>query len=423
MKEELLHFIWKNKLFYKSKLFASDASELEVQSVGYPNHNSGPDFFNAKIVIDGQLWAGNVELHLKSSDWYVHNHENDEQYDAVVLHVVWEYDVDVFNHHNQPIPTLELREFVSNELLETFQKLFSKPQKWIPCERMITTVKSITIHSCLERMYIERLESKSKLIEELLVETNFDWEAVLFQLLAKNFGLKVNSEVFFYMANSLDFSIVKKERQDVIRLESLLFGQLGMLKKNFDNSYYNNLKEEYGYQLKKYGLKTDPLLKVQYFRLRPMNFPTIRISQLANLIYSHPSLFSKLIALHDPKDFYDIFDVRTTEFWETHYTFEKESTKRKKRLTTSFVDLILINTIIPLKFVYLKHHGKTRDASCLTLIKKLKPEVNRIIQKFKELKIPVESAFESQALIQLKNAYCTPKKCLHCTIGLELLKN
>lgn len=422
MKEELLHFIWKYKLFYKTQLYTSDTTEIQIHSVGTHNLNSGPDFFNAKIEIGKQLWAGNVEIHLKSSDWYVHKHEEDTNYDAVVLHVVWEDDVAVFGENNQKIPTLELKDYVSAQLLTNYNRLFLQSQKWIYCEKDIASVQSFTMNNWLERLYFERLEIKAIEIRRLLEKSTYNWEAAMFQLLAKNFGLKINADSFFKMACSLDFGILKKERQDVFRLESLFFGQLSMLEKSSESRYVQMLSKEYTYQSKKYSLDPKLFSTVQYFRLRPMNFPTIRISQLANLCCKHQNIFSQLMAVEKLEGFYDFFSVSASEYWDTHYTFDKESKKREKKLTKPFIDLLVINTIIPMKFVYLKYLDRLDIAAFLHLVKELKPEKNSIISEFSKLNLPCSNAFETQALLQLKNQYCANKKCLDCAIGNELLR-
>ncbi len=422
MKEDFLHYLWKHKLFFTSNLKTTSGELISITSVGSHNQNSGPDFFNAQLKIGEQLWAGNVEIHLKSSDWYIHNHETDSNYDNVLLHVVWEHDIEIHNNSNSTIPTLELKNFVSNELINNYQKLFSKPQKWINCESDIQSVEKFVVENWLERLYFERLERKSIFITQLLEKTNYDWEAVLFQLLAKNFGLKVNGDSFFEMAKNLQFSIVRKESTSQQNLESLFFGELGMLNETKENAYYTFLKNEYNYQLKKYKLSQKDKSTIQYFRLRPINFPTIRVSQLAGLYSLHQNLFSKCMENMRLIQFYELFEVKTSEFWETHYTFEKESPKRVKKLAKSFIDLLLINTIIPLKFVYLKHIGKLESESILNLIKELKPEKNNIIDKFNLLKIKSKSAFETQALLELKNEKCAQQKCLKCAIGNSLLK-
>lgn len=423
MKEDFLHYLWKHKLFFQPHLTTTDGELLTISSVGNYNLNAGPDFHNAKLRIGEQLWAGTVEIHLKSSDWYVHNHEQDSNYDSVILHVVWEHDVDVYNSGNSRIPTLELKHVVSKDVLLKYQELFTKKRRWIQCETQISHVDSFSIDNWLERIYFERLERKSGVILELLKSTNYDWEAVLFQLLARNFGLKVNADIFFEMSQKLSFSVVRKEASELENLESLFFGTLGMLQKDLDDSYYQKLKSNYEYQSKKHRLTALENGNVQYFRLRPVNFPTIRISQLAGLYTSHQNLFSKCMETSEVKGFYELFSITASAFWDMHYTFEKESKKRVKKLSKSFIDLLLINTIVPLKFVYLKHIGKLDEEAFLMLMKALKSEKNSIIDKFEFLKLESENAMRSQALLELKNEYCAPQKCLQCAIGNYLLSS
>ncbi len=423
MKEDLLHYLWKYQLFYTNNLKTTKGAILDVVTTGAHNANSGPDFFNAQIRIDKQLWAGNVEIHVKSSDWYVHHHELDSNYDNVVLHVVWEHDVAIFTKDNTAIPTLELQQLVSKDLLNSYHKLFSKDQKWINCEKDIASVGTFVIAHYKERLYFERLEQKALLIEELLAATSNNWEAVLFQLLGKNFGLKVNANAFFEMTQQIDFPIVRKEAKHVFNLESLFFGQLGMLNEPSESVYFNQLKKEYIYQQNKFKLPSTDWSKVEYFRLRPPNFPTIRISQLASLYTVHQNLFSELMQIKTVDKFYKFLSISVSEFWKTHYTFEKESPKRNKKLTKSFIDLLLINTIIPLRFVYLKQHDKFDQTEFMNLIQQLKPEKNSVIDKYSLLKINAKSAFDTQALLQLKRNYCEKQKCLQCAIGNYLLKH
>ncbi|SFS70209.1 DUF2851 family protein [Lutibacter maritimus] len=422
MKENLLHFIWKLKLFSVNNLCSTLGEKIQIISVGTENFNSGPDFLNSKIEINGQLWAGNVEIHLNSSDWYVHQHEIDENYDSVILHVVWNHDIDVFRKNNNPISTLELKEFVSVELLDNYKQLFNKKKHWINCENSIETVGSFTIKNWIERLYFERLEQKANYFQEVLNTTNNNWEATLFVLLAKNFGLKINADAFLNTALSFDFSILRKVAHNQYQLEALLFGQAGLLGENIENEYFKQLQSDYNYLKVKFKLVSISKNEIQFFRLRPNNFPTIRLSQLASLYYKFQNLFSKIIEIEHLVDFYAIFNVSTSQFWETHYTFNKESKKSTKKLTKSFIDLLLINTIIPLKFMYLKALGATDYTSVISLIEQLKPEKNTIISKFNELIIKSNNAFETQALLQLKNEYCSKQLCLQCAIGKELLK-
>ena len=422
MKENLLHFVWKLKLFSTAELKSTNGEIIQIISAGTANLNTGPDFLNAKLVINNQLWAGNVEIHLNSSDWYVHNHEIDENYDSVILHVVWEHTVDVFRKSNQPIATLALKNYISQELLDNYQQLFSKNKNWINCEKDIASIDSFIFTNWLERLYVERLENKSEQIHKNVTKLNNNWEAALFVLLAKNFGLKINSEAFMNFANSFDFSILRKVSSKLVQLEALFFGQAGMLSNDYESEYFENLKKEYNFLKVKFQLTPISNGQIQFFRLRPNNFPTIRLSQLAMVYHRHQNLFSKIIETEDVKEFYELFDLATSNFWETHYTFESTSKKSIKKITKPFTDLLLINTIIPLKFLYLKSIGKNEVSAALTIIANIKPEKNEIISKFNELNIKSKTAFETQALLQLKNEYCNKQLCLNCAIGKELIK-
>jgi Protein of unknown function (DUF2851) len=423
MKENLLQFIWKLKLFSSNKLRTVNGEIIEIISTGTENLNSGPDFLNAKIVINKQLWAGNVEIHINSSDWYVHHHETDENYDSIILHVVWEYDIEVFRKTNQTISTLELKNYVSKDLLINYNQLLGNTKNWIYCEKSINTIVPFVFKHWIERLYFDRLEQKSTLIQQILKITNNNWEATLFVLLAKNFGLKVNADSFMSFATSLDFSIVRKVSSNPEQLEALFFGQAGLLYNNYESVYFRKLKATYEYLKVKFKLTPISKGQIQFFRLRPTNFPTIRLSQLALLYSTYQNLFSKVIEITTIDGFYDLLNSSTSLFWETHYTFETTSKKSAKKLTKSFIDLLLINTIIPLKFRYLKSLGKSNFSSVITVINQIKPEKNTIIGKFKELNINSNNAFETQALLQLKNEYCNKQLCLKCSIGKELLKN
>jgi hypothetical protein len=421
MNENLLHFIWKLKLFSTKKLKSTSGEKIDIISNGIHNLNAGPDFLNAKIEIANQVWAGNVEIHINSSDWYKHNHETDENYDAVILHVVWKHDVEIFRKNNAKIATLELKNYISNEVLNNYNQLFSKNKKWINCENEIHTIDSFIFENWLERLYFERLAQKSELINHILTKNNNNWEATLFLLLAKNFGLKVNGEAFFNFANSFDFSIVRKVSNNAEQLEALFFGQAGLLSGEGESLYFKKLKKEYEYLKVKFRLKPISNGQIQFFRLRPNNFPTIRLSQLAFLYNKYQNLFSKIIETNTLELFYTMFNVSTLPFWKTHFTFEKESKKSTKKLTKPFIDLILINTIIPLKFVHLKSLGKNDYSALFAILEQIKPEKNTIISKFNELNINTPNALKTQALLQLKNEYCSKQLCLQCAIGKTIL--
>lgn len=421
MQEDFLHYIWKLKKFDTTDLKTTDNDSVDIVSVGKHNLNSGPDFFNAQLKIADQLWAGNVEIHVKSGDWFIHNHEVDSAYDNVILHVVWEHDTEVFRKDNTEIPTIELKNYISKSSLENYQKLFSKSSKWINCEGDFNSVDEFTITNWLERLYFERLERKSHDIEKLLKSSSNNWEAVLFKMLAKNFGLKVNGESFLSLANSIDFSIVRKQQSNLTSLEALLFGQSGLLEDSVEEPYFIKLVKEYNLLTQKFNLSNTNVTPLQFFRLRPPNFPTIRLSQLANLYHQHQNLFSKLVEIDSVDEFYNLFKMSTSKFWESHYTFGKSSKLSKKFITKSFIDLLLINTIIPIKFSYARHQGKDVEEVVLNLAQEIASEKNSIVDKFNALKQMPKSAMQSQAIIQLKNEFCDKNKCLQCAIGSSVL--
>ena len=421
MQEDFLHYIWKHKKFRFNNLETTTGESIVVTSVGQHNFNSGPDFFNAKIKVGDQLWAGNVEIHIKSSDWFLHSHEQDKAYDNVILHVVWEDDTEVFRKDNTPIPTLQLKDIVDVAMLNNYEKLFAKQNKWINCENDFPSTDDFVLTNWLERLYLERLERKSETINTLLVASKNDWESVFFKMLTKNFGLKVNGESFFSLGQSIDFSIIRKTQSNPHVLEAFLFGQAGLLEQDIENAYYLDLKNEYKFLKQKFGLQNNQVLPLQFFRLRPSNFPTIRLSQLANLYNKHQNLFSKVIELNEVEDFYELFKVSTSDFWETHYTFQKTSKTSIKTLSKSFVDLLLINTILPIKFCYAKQKGVEIDSEIIKIATAITSEKNNIISAFNNLKKVSKSSLDSQALIQLKTEYCDKNNCLKCAVGNQFL--
>ena len=415
------HYIWKHKKFDVLYLKSTQHESIVLVSVGRHNHNSGPDFFNAQLKIEEQLWAGNVEIHIKSSDWFAHHHEQDKAYDNVILHVVYEHDTDIFRKDNSTIPTLELKNYIHKDVLQKYQKLFSNKLKWINCENDFAQTEDFILNNWLERLYFERLERKSKAIEDLLKTSKNNWEAVLYKMLTKSFGLKVNGDAFLSLANATDFSVIRKTQSDDLSLEALLFGQAGLLEKTIEDNYYQNLKNEYSFLKQKFQLSNDYVLPLQFFRLRPTNFPTIRLSQLANLYHKERNLFSKLLVIETLEDFYTLFGVSTSKYWKTHYTFQKTSKPSKKALTKTFIDLLLINTIIPIKFSYAKQKGEAINNQLIEIIRAIGSEKNSVIDGFNSLKSISKSALESQALIQLKTEYCNKHQCLKCAVGNSLL--
>jgi len=409
-------------MFSKVDFKTTGNEHLSIIKSGLHNKNAGPDFLNAQLKIDGQTWIGNVEIHLKASDWYLHNHEKDLNYDAVILHVVWENDVAIYMKNNKPIPTLVLKNFIDETVLNKYKNLFLAPTTWLPCKNAISTVDKFIFNNWKERLFFDRLERKSEEINTLLQEKNNNFEAVLFQLLIKNFGLKVNGNSFLRLAQSVDYSVIKKLSFHANQLAALLFGQAGFLEEETEDDYQKELRKEYDYLKHKFKLNHIPKNEFSFFRMRPNNFPTIRIAQLVALFHKHQNLFSKLIALDNLEEFYELFTVVVNPFWQTHYNFDSISKKSPKKITTSFVDLLIINTIIPLQFLYQKSRGEVDEEFFLVLLKKMKPEKNSIISKFSEIGVSSKNAFDTQALLELKNNYCSPKRCLECAIGNTILK-
>ncbi|PKH66203.1 DUF2851 domain-containing protein [Flavobacterium sp. ALD4] len=420
MKEDFLHYLWKFKKFDILNLKTSNNEEITIANVGQYLELAGPDFFNAQITIGNQMWAGNVEIHLKSSDWYVHHHERDVAYENVILHVVWEHDTEIYRKNNTEIPVLELKKYVDRDITDNYNSLMS-PKAWIFCEKQLADVSPFILKNWQERLFFERLERKSKAIYELLQQTNNDWEAVLFCLLAKNFGLNTNGEIFLKIATSIPFSIIRKEGPEAENLEALLFGNAGLLDVEKEDNYFKDLKFRFYYLLHKYQIEKSSGNLVQFFKHRPDNFPTIRLSQLANLYHGNQNLFSQISEVTSVKAIYELFQVSATSYWQEHYQFDKESPKKKKMLSKSFIDLIVVNTLIPIQFAYAKSRGGEVVEDLIQLLNEVAPEKNAIMDKFKSFGVHAASAFETQAMLQLKNEYCSKGRCLECAIGMELL--
>ncbi|HEX7869825.1 MAG TPA: DUF2851 family protein [Chryseobacterium sp.] len=422
MKEDFLHYLWKFKKFDTLNLRTVNHEEITIINTGNYLELAGPDFFNAQIKIGNQKWAGNVEIHLKSSDWYVHNHEKDSAYENVILHVVWEHDAEIFRQNNTEIPVLVLKDYISSEIILNYNSL-TLPKSWIFCEKQITQVGNFVFKNWQERLFFERLERKSKSIYDLLEETNQDWEAVLFCLLAKNFGLNTNGNSFLQLAKAIPFSIIRKESFELENLEALFFGSAGLLDSDKEDVYFKDLKFRYFYLLHKYQLEKVYIEPIQFFKHRPDNFPTIRLSQLANLYHEHQNLFSKVIELKSIADIYKLLNSSAGLYWQNHYQFDKESPKKRKILSNSFIDLLVINTIIPLQFAYSKTRGESVSEDLISILDEISPEKNSIIEKFKSFGIKSANAFDTQSLLQLKKEYCDVNGCLKCAVGMELLKN
>jgi hypothetical protein len=394
---------------------------LQIIKTGQHNHLAGPDFFDGRIIIGNQKWAGNIEIHMNSSDWYAHGHEKDVAYDNVILHVVWHHDVEVFRKDNTPIPTLELQHSIPSEILQNYNTLFSKNKKFINCEEHFAEVDKMILTNWLERLYIERLEQKIAPIQSRLIDLQNHWEALLFELLCKNFGSNINGASFLSIAQSVPFHVIQKCRQSPQLLEALLSGQAGLLEGDTEDVYFKEQKEHYLFLKQKFQLVNTLVIRPHFFRLRPPNFPTIRISQLANMYSATPQLFSKLSSIKDIEELMSIFEISALPYWKTHYNFGVSSKKSSRTLTKNFIHLIIINTVIPLQFAFQKFVGIEETEQLFDLALSLPQEENSIVKKFNLLRPIVKNALESQALLQLKPNYCDKLRCLECAVGNTLI--
>lgn len=422
MTEDFITYLWKYRLLCNN-IKTTTGLQCKIMETGAHNKNAGPDFFNAKIRIGDTLWAGNIEIHVLSSDWYKHKHQFDEAYNNIVLHLVYTEDKSVRRKNGELIPTIEIAGLYDENLYQTYQNLL-RSKNWIPCQSFIHTVNRFVINSWLDRLLIERLEKKASGIEEKLRYNNNDWSETFYQVLARNFGFKVNAVPFEILARSIPLNILGKHKDDLFQLEALLFGQAGLLSGKANSVYFKKLKKEYLFLSKKYNLKPNDGSLWHFLRLRPSNFPTVRLAQFACLIHKSSHLLSKVIENEKISDLYDLFDTVASGFWDEHYTFQTKSAKRIKKLGRSAVNLILINTVAPFLFTYgdATNDQVLKDRS-LRLLDMVPGEVNAQTKRWKELGMNTRTSFNTQALMELKGNYCSVKKCLSCSIGNELLKN
>jgi len=423
MNESFLHYVWQFQYFNKDELLSSDGEPISILKVGFLNSNSGPDFSDAKIMINGIEWVGTVEIHIKSSDWLVHHHESDLAYENVVLHVVWENDEPVFRKDNSRIPTLELLGRVDESIVKEYKKLVNS-SRLVACEKSFYRVEELTKLSMLDKVLAQRLENKARWVNELLELNQGDWEETLYQLLAKNFGFKVNADPFYQLAKSLPYKIIRKQNS-LLQVEALLFGQAGMLEAKTKDEYITNLYQEYNFLSHKYSIRESRLNPSQwkFLRLRPTNFPTVRIAQLALLLYSSKNIFSQLVSANSYSSLEKLLAVNQSGYWQDHYRFGKRAKGVVPALGKSSVQNILINTVAPSLVAY----GKYKDEQifidkAIELLQQMPAEENKITRFWAGLGLRVNDAFDSQSLIELYNNFCQNRQCLNCSIGIAILK-
>lgn len=419
MKEDFLHFVWRTKHFDYSNLKTTLGESIQIIYPGQWNQSDGPDFQNARINIQGTTWAGHVEIHLKSSDWLAHRHQEDSRYDNVILHVVYEDDVSIFRRDQSLIPCLCLKKYIPQNILAHYQLLMSS-ENWIPCEKIIHKVPNIVIKNWLDQVLVSRLEMRCEQLEMSLKSNDGDVEAVFYQSLARAFGLKNNADAMEELAQKLPFKTLIKYRNDLMSMEALLFGTAGFLQNRSECSWQKELLDRYLYLAHKHSLRhTVPYAKWSFGRVRPQAFPTLRIAQLAALYHEHDHLFSQIMISDNLSELYRLFRCRVSPFWRNHYHFNtRNPSSRSLNLGKNAFQLLVINTLAPFLFLYGKIRCKPElQDKAIRWIKQIPPEINHITRQWERLSIPAQNAADSQALIHLKNHFCQCRKCVHCQIG------
>lgn len=421
IKEDFIHYLWKIKKLDFSDLKTVQGEKLEILDFGVHNRDAGPDFFNAKIKLNDTIWAGNIEMHVNSSDWEKHKHHLDKAYNNVILHVVYQHDIRAKTQSGIELPTLEIKNRISKKDLKNYKLLrFNKDR--IPCEKLIHKSSRLARIQALEKAVTDRLVNKAVRLKALLQDNNYDWNEAFYILLARYFGMKVNSTAFEMLAKALPYKVILKEKDDRTKIEALLYGTAGMLNKEFKSGYPELLTRHFKHLKNKYSLEPIPVSVWKFSRLRPSNFPTIRISQFAGILYKSEHLFRSIMETTEVKKMKDFFKTGASEYWNTHYNFDIPSPARPKTLGKNSIEILIINTVIPALFYYGHYHDETKYKDrALDMLSELKAEKNSITALWKELGFDIRSAYDSQALIELKTNYCAKFRCLECPVGNDIL--
>ena len=422
MNEQFIYYLWQNRLI-TGDLTLTNGEPLHIIQPGIRNQESGPDFFNARLKIGNTVWAGNVELHLKSSDWTLHKHHEDKNYDAIILHVVVKDNAPVRYGNNQPVPTLEIANRFDLKLLDRYQQMISG-KGFIPCADSVASCDDFVTLSWLENIAAERLIKRQKEIETLLERTKNDWDTSYYIRFCRNFGFKVNAEPFEILGRTLPLLTLLKHADNRSYIEAILYGMAGLLDEDCEDEYPKTLQKDFDFFRKKYTLTPMEKHLWKFMRIHPGNFPSVRLSQLAEIVQNGGIRFSEILTISDITQLKTMFQVKASPYWENHYRFGKPSPKRQKNLGEDAINLLLINTIIPFIFVYgHMHQNPAHCENAIRLFQQLPPENNVITRQWEQCGVKAANAMESQALIHLKQNYCTAKKCLQCRIGDYLLRN
>jgi len=418
MNENLLQYIWQFQLFNKMHLLTTELNKLIVLHPGNKNDNQGPDFLNGKIIVENTTWIGSIEIHVKTSDWKLHGHSNDNNYNNVILHVVWEHDVEL----NLPFPTLELKSLVPKLILQKYEMLLRSKQ-FIPCESNINIIKDLQLEKWKESLVYSRLKRKADLIRDELNQNNFDWIQVMWMMMARAFGGSINGEAFFYLAKSIPFKILLRHQDDISSIEAILMGQAGLLDKEFEEDYPAQIRKEYRFLKHKYHL-VKPSIRLLFLRMRPSNFPTVRLAELSAFISNNANRFGEFLKLEKIKNYSGCFKINTQSYWDDHFRFDEPSVFQKKKMGDTMISHLLINAIIPMQFAYgFIMNEEKYVVSAIDLLLETKAEKNKIIENFIQLNLNPKNALDTQFLIELKNEYCNNKHCLNCQIGYAIFKS
>lgn len=423
MREAFIHFIWRQVRFDLRNLTTTTGETISIQNFGKHNTHAGPDFSGGQVRIAGLQWAGNIEMHTKASDWYAHGHETDPAYDNVVLHVVYEEDRPVYRANGDRIPCLELQGRIAKDIIKTYWRLENN-EDWIPCNNLLHQIDEPARREWLGELSQQRLSNRARRFSLRMEKTHRDWEEAFYQSLARALGGRVNADAMDMLARSVPLRVLLKHKHSLLQLEALLFGQSGLVPepKEGEDAYLTLLRREYQLLRVKHGLRPLPVAAWRYLRLRPNNFPTIRIAQLAAMLHRTGQLFGKALAASDTKELQNMFEVKLSNYWRAHYRFGKEGKTGERRLGVSTIRSILINTIAPALVAYADQRSDDRfKVRALEILQSLPAEDNAVLRKWAKLGYLAENAADSQALIELKTNYCAVARCTDCAIGCQLL--
>lgn len=425
MDEFYLHFIWQYQLFDKSLLKTTDGEKITIIKPGFPHQDSGPDFLECKIKVGQITWHGKIEIHVKASDWLLHRHNEDAAYDDVILHVVWHHDHEVKRRDGSIIPALELKSRLDQYSYQNYRNLVGGLDE-IPCTPFLDKIPAVILHQMMDRALVQRMESKTDRVFEILKQTKGDWNETAYRLLARNFGFKINEQPFEMLSRFVPYRIIRKHYLQPHQVEALLFGMGGFLEESFRDPYGVMIRQEFHYLMRKYLLPSRSMIRAQwkFLRLRPANFPTIRISQFANLLAFRQNFFTIFKDEEDLPAIIQLFRVRQTQYWTTHYLFDKKSSGKVSAMGKTAAETIVLNTVVPLLMAYAKYSDQQiYFDKAMSLLEKMSSEKNKIINLWAKRNIQSKNAFESQGLMGLFYQYCNPKRCLACGVGLSIVNN